>query len=175
MDRFGWIQLGLFLGLLLLLTKPMGLYLYRVLEAEGKTVLDPVLKPLERLFYRLLRIDPNAEQDWKRYTVSLLAFSLVGVVFTYAVLRLQHLSHKGEVVTLDHAHEQNRQVARDAMHPQTRLRQLVGREHIRTRAQRCVCREHARRQSLKQQRVIARDLEMPEATLRMREGERKRA
>ena len=91
MDRFGWIQLGLFLGLLLLLTKPMGLYLYRVLEAEGKTVLDPVLKPLERLFYRLLRIDPKAEQDWKRYTVSLLAFSLVGVVFTYAVLRLQHL------------------------------------------------------------------------------------
>jgi K+-transporting ATPase ATPase A chain len=91
MDRFGWIQLGLFLGILLLVTKPMGLYLYRVLDAEGETFLDPVLKPLELLFYRLLRIDPKAEQDWKRYTVSLLAFSLVGVVFTYAVLRLQHL------------------------------------------------------------------------------------
>src|SRR4030043_216298 len=49
-----------------------------------------VFKP-ERFFYRLLRIDPKAEQDWKRYTVSLLAFSLVGVVFTYAVLRLPHL------------------------------------------------------------------------------------
>ncbi len=91
MDRFGWIQLGLFLGILLLLTKPMGLHLHRALDAEGKTFLDPVLKPLERLIYRILRIDPNAEQDWKRYTVSLLAFSLVGVVFTYAVLRLQHL------------------------------------------------------------------------------------
>src|SRR5512145_2276195 len=91
MDRFGWIQLGLFLGLLLLLTKPTGVYLFRVLDAEGKTFLDPVLKPLERFVYRLLRIDPKAEQDWKRYTLSLLAFSLVGVVFTYAVLRLQHL------------------------------------------------------------------------------------
>jgi K+-transporting ATPase ATPase A chain len=91
MDRFGWIQLGLFLGILLLLTKPMGLHLYRALDAEGKTFLDPVLKPLERFVYRLLRIDPKAEQDWKRYTLSLLAFSLVGVVFTYAVLRLQHL------------------------------------------------------------------------------------
>jgi K+-transporting ATPase ATPase A chain len=91
MDRFGWIQLGLFLGLLLLLTKPMGIYFFRVLNAEGKTFLDPVIKPIERFVYRLLRIDPKAEQDWKRYTVSLLAFSLVGVVFTYAVLRLQHL------------------------------------------------------------------------------------
>jgi K+-transporting ATPase ATPase A chain len=91
MDRFGWIQLGLFLGLLLLLTKPMGIYLFRVLNAEGKTFLDPVLKPLERLFYRILRINPKAEQDWKMYTLSLLAFSLVGVVFTYVVLRLQRL------------------------------------------------------------------------------------
>jgi K+-transporting ATPase ATPase A chain len=91
MDRFGWIQLGIFLGILLLVTKPMGAYLFRVLDAEGKTFLDPVLKPLERFVYRLLRIDPKTEQDWKRYTISLLAFSLVGVVFTYAVLRLQHL------------------------------------------------------------------------------------
>jgi K+-transporting ATPase ATPase A chain len=91
MGRFGWIQLGLFLGILLLLTRPMGLYLYRALNAEGKMFLDPALKPLERFAYRLLRIDPGTEQDWKQYTVSLLAFSLVGVVFTYAVLRLQHL------------------------------------------------------------------------------------
>jgi len=91
MDLYGWIQLVGFLGILLLLTRPMGIHLYRVLDAEGKTFLDPAVKPVERLFYRLLRIDPKAEQDWKRYTVSLLAFSLVGVVFTYAVLRLQHL------------------------------------------------------------------------------------
>jgi K+-transporting ATPase ATPase A chain len=89
MDRFGWIQLGVFLGLLLLLTRPVGIYLHRVLDAEGKTFLDPVLKPVERFFYRLLAVDPKVEQDWKRYTVSLLAVSLVGVAFTYTVLRLQ--------------------------------------------------------------------------------------
>ena len=91
MDLYGWIQLALFLGLLLLVTRPMGIYLYRVLDPEGKTFLDPVLKPVERLFYRLMGVDPGSEQDWKRYAVSLLLFSLVGTVFTYAILRLQHL------------------------------------------------------------------------------------
>jgi len=90
MDLFGWIQLAVFLGLLLLATRPMGVYLYRVLDPEGKTFLDPALKPVERLFYRLMGIDPKVEQDWKRYTVSLLVFSLVGLLFSYAVLRLQH-------------------------------------------------------------------------------------
>lgn len=90
MDRFGWIQLGVFLGILLLVTKPMGLHLVRVLDAGGKTFLDRALKPVERFIYRLLRVDPRAEQDWKRYTVSLLVFSVVGTVFTYAFLRLQH-------------------------------------------------------------------------------------
>ena len=91
MDLHGWMQLGLFLGLLLLVTRPMGVYLYRVLDPQGKTFLEPVLKPVERLFYRLMRVDPTSEQDWKRYAVSLLLFSLVGVLFTYALLRLQHL------------------------------------------------------------------------------------
>lgn len=89
MDFYGWIQLALFLGLLLLVTRPMGVYLYRVLDPQGKTLLDPVLKPVERLLYRLMRVDPKAEQDWKRYALSLLVFSLVGVLFTYAILRLQ--------------------------------------------------------------------------------------
>ncbi len=89
MDISGWTQLALFLGILLLLTKPAGLHLVRVLEADGKTFLDRFLKPVERLFYRVLGVDPFAEQDWKGYTLSLLAFSLVGLLFTYAVLRLQ--------------------------------------------------------------------------------------
>jgi K+-transporting ATPase ATPase A chain len=91
MDIYGWIQLALFISVLLLLTKPVGLYLVRVLEAEGKTFLDPVLKPMERLLYRLLKVNPRKEQGWKRYTLSLLAFSLVGFLFTYAILRLQHV------------------------------------------------------------------------------------
>jgi potassium-transporting ATPase potassium-binding subunit len=91
MDIFGWIQLCLFMGILLLLTKPVGLYLVRVLEIDGKTILDPALKPVERLFYRLCGVDPHKEQSWKQYTRSLLVFSLAGLLFTYAVLRLQHI------------------------------------------------------------------------------------
>jgi K+-transporting ATPase ATPase A chain len=89
MDLYGWLQLGLFFGLLLGLTKPMGLYLFRVLDPAGKTLLDPVMKPLERLIYRLLGIDSAREQNWKQYATSLLMFSLAGVLFTYLILRLQ--------------------------------------------------------------------------------------
>jgi potassium-transporting ATPase potassium-binding subunit len=91
MDYFGWIQLALFVGILLVFTKPMGVYLTKVLDIEGKTFLDPVMRPVERLLYSLLGIDPKKEQDWKQYTFSLIAFSLVGVLFTYSILRLQHL------------------------------------------------------------------------------------
>jgi K+-transporting ATPase ATPase A chain len=87
---YGWIELALFLLVLLLLTKPVGLYLLHVLDAGEKTLLDPVLKPVERRLYRLLGIDPKKEQSWKEYILSLLAFSLVGLLFTYAILRLQH-------------------------------------------------------------------------------------
>ena len=90
MALFGGIQLVLFLGALLLLTKPVGLYLGRVLEPDGKTFLDPVLKPVERGLYRILKVDPAAEQNWKRYTLSLLLFSFVGLLFTFIILRFQH-------------------------------------------------------------------------------------
>jgi len=85
----GWIQLALYVGLLLLITKPLGLYLLQVLDARGRTWLDPVLGPLERLTYRLGGVDPAKEQHWKQYTVSMLIFSLFGALVTYAILRLQ--------------------------------------------------------------------------------------
>jgi len=91
MDLYGWIQLTLYIFVLLLFTKPVGLYLVSVLDAEGKTFLDPALRPVERMLYRLFGLDPKKEQDWKQYTVSMLAFSLTGLLFTYAILRLQHL------------------------------------------------------------------------------------
>jgi K+-transporting ATPase ATPase A chain len=91
MEYFDWIQLVLYIGVLLLLTKPMGIYLSKVLDVEGKTFLDPALRPLERFFYSVLGIEPEKEQDWKQYTFSLIAFSLVGGLFTYAILRLQHI------------------------------------------------------------------------------------
>ena len=85
----GWIQLALYIGLLVLLTKPLGQYLVRVLDPRGKTWLDKVVGPVERLSYRLIGVDPAQEQDWKHYTVAMLLFSAVGVVFTYAILRCQ--------------------------------------------------------------------------------------
>src|SRR5512133_3898719 len=90
-DPYGWMQLGLFVGILALLTKPVGLYLVRVLDPAGRTFLDPAVKPLERLLYRVLSVDPAREQGWRPYCTSLLLFSLTGLLFTYAILRLQHL------------------------------------------------------------------------------------
>ena len=88
---YGWLQLVIFLSLLLLLTKPVGLYLMRVLARDGKTALDFIIKPMEKTFYRVLRIDPDKEQSWRSYSLSVLAFSLIGFVFCYAILRLQHV------------------------------------------------------------------------------------
>lgn len=86
-----WLQLALFIGLLALITKPIGIYLTKVLDPDGKTWLDPVLRPIEKLSYRLMGVDPAKEQGWKSYTIAMLVFSAVGVLFTYAILRLQHL------------------------------------------------------------------------------------
>jgi K+-transporting ATPase ATPase A chain len=91
MNIFGWIQLALFIILLFLLTKPVGIYLTRVLDPEGKTFLDAALRPVEGLFYRFFGLDPKKEQAWQDYALSLVSFSLVGCLFTYAILRLQHL------------------------------------------------------------------------------------
>ncbi|HEY2139531.1 MAG TPA: potassium-transporting ATPase subunit KdpA [Chthoniobacterales bacterium] len=91
MQASGWIQFAIYLVALALITKPMGLYLLRVLDSNGRTWLDPVFRPLERVTYRLMGVDPNKEHDWKQYTLAMLLFSLVGCLFTYAILRLQHL------------------------------------------------------------------------------------
>src|SRR5258708_26292801 len=91
MQTSGWLQLALYVTALAAITKPMGLYLIQVLDTNGKTWFDPVLRPLERLTYRLMGVKPDKEHDWKQYTLAMLLFSLVGCLFTYAILRLQHL------------------------------------------------------------------------------------
>jgi len=91
MQSSGWLQLALFVIALAIITKPMGLYLLQVLDLNGKTWLDPVFRPLERFTYRLMGVDPEKEHDWKQYTLAMLLFSLVGCLFTYAILRLQHI------------------------------------------------------------------------------------
>jgi len=91
MNMYGWLQLTVFIVVLLLLTKPVGIYLTQVLDPEGKTFLDPVLRPVEGLFYRLFGLNTKKEQSWQEYSLSLLIFSLIGLLLTYAILRLQHL------------------------------------------------------------------------------------
>lgn len=84
----GWILILAFTGILLALTKPVGLWLFALYEGR-RTPLHAVLGPVENGFYKLSGIDPNAEQSWRRYAVHMLIFNFVLMMFTYAVLRLQ--------------------------------------------------------------------------------------
>ena len=87
---YGWIQLAAYVVILLVLTKPMGMYLMQVLDVRGKTFLDPFVHPVEMSIYRLFGLNPGKEQTWQEYTLSLLVFSMIGLLMTYAILRLQH-------------------------------------------------------------------------------------
>ena len=88
MTANGILQIALYFVVLLALTKPMGAYMAKVFCGE-RTFLHPVLRPLEVGLYKLCGVDENGEQHWTRYAGSMLAFSLVGIVFTYILLRLQ--------------------------------------------------------------------------------------
>jgi K+-transporting ATPase ATPase A chain len=84
-----WLQFALYVAALLLVTKPLGLHLVQVLDYQGKTWLDRLIRPFERATYRVCGIDPGHEQGWIAYTISLLTFSLVGMLATYFILRFQ--------------------------------------------------------------------------------------
>jgi K+-transporting ATPase ATPase A chain len=86
----GWIQIALFCVAITLLVKPLGGYMTRVFAGE-RTVLSPVLGPVERGFYRLSGVDEHAEQNWVTYAVSMLLFSLAGFLSLYALMRFQAL------------------------------------------------------------------------------------
>ncbi len=90
MQSTGWLQLALYVAALAAITKPMGLYLMQVLDAQGRTWFDPVLRPLERLTHRLMGVRADQEHNWRQYTWAMLLFSLVSCMFTYAILRLQN-------------------------------------------------------------------------------------
>ncbi len=91
MDMYGWLQLAIFTGLIIAAAKPMGIYLSRVLDPDAQTFLDPLISPLERLFYRLFGLAGRQEQTWRSYLFSLLVFSCASMLFSYFILRLQHL------------------------------------------------------------------------------------
>ena len=90
MTAYGYIQIGIFFVVLLLLVKPLGLYMARVYQGES-TFLDRPIRPLERLIYRLLGINPDDEMDWKAYTLALLIFSAICFLVVYLLERLQGL------------------------------------------------------------------------------------
>jgi K+-transporting ATPase ATPase A chain len=83
------IQLLLFVVLLILSAKPLGLYLEKVFDGKP-TFLSPILRPIENIFYRIIGYNPEEDQFWSHYAIHLLVFSGVSCLFTYAVLRLQH-------------------------------------------------------------------------------------
>src|SRR3984885_11183370 len=85
----GWFQIGVFLFVILLITKPLGIFMARVFERE-KTFLDFVFRPVERLLYRVTGVDENAEMRWTEYAGSMLLFSFVTMAVLYLIERMQH-------------------------------------------------------------------------------------
>jgi K+-transporting ATPase ATPase A chain len=88
MSVSSFVQYALFLGLVTALVKPAGAYLARVFDG-GHTSLDRGLKPVERLIYRLMGIDPSVEMSWRRYAGTFILFTAAGTLLLYAILRLQ--------------------------------------------------------------------------------------
>ena len=88
MTTNGVLQILVFFGITVLVTKPLGLFMSRLFQGE-RTFLHPLCRPLEVLVYKLCGVRENDEQRWTQYAASLLSFSLVGFLFTYALMRLQ--------------------------------------------------------------------------------------
>jgi K+-transporting ATPase ATPase A chain len=84
----GWVQILLFLLLILAVTKPLGIFMARVFNRE-RTFLDPVARPVERLLYRVTGVDENHEMRWTEYAVSMLMFSGVSMLLLYLIERVQ--------------------------------------------------------------------------------------
>jgi K+-transporting ATPase ATPase A chain len=90
MSANGWLQFAVFSLILLASVRPVGIYLARVLEGE-RTWLDPVLRPVERLIYKLSGVKSNQEMNWHEYAFAVLGFSAVSLLLTYGLERLQGL------------------------------------------------------------------------------------
>ncbi|WP_129628262.1 potassium-transporting ATPase subunit KdpA [Candidatus Oscillochloris fontis] len=88
MNTQGWLQVSLYLGVLLVLAKPLGWYMARVYAGES-VGLNTLLAPVERSCYRLLGIDEQTEQSWKEYALGLVLFNTVGMLMVYGLQRLQ--------------------------------------------------------------------------------------
>ena len=88
MTANGWLQIVVYLALILAVTKPLGVFMAHVFSRE-KTFLDPALRPMERLIYRLTGVDEDHDIRWTEYAEAMLLFSVVSMLVLYAMLRLQ--------------------------------------------------------------------------------------
>src|SRR5579872_6387285 len=88
MTLLGIAQIVIFFALVIIMTKPVGIFMYRVFEGE-RTFLHPVFRPLERLIYWLGGVQENEEQSWVRYSTSLISLSVFSFLFVYLIQRLQ--------------------------------------------------------------------------------------
>jgi K+-transporting ATPase ATPase A chain len=88
MTTNGILQIVFYLVVLVLAVKPLGAFMARVFQRE-RTFLDPVLGPVERIIYRLAKINPSEEMDWKQNAVAMLLFNITGLFIVYALQRLQ--------------------------------------------------------------------------------------
>jgi K+-transporting ATPase ATPase A chain len=88
MTTNGWMQIGLFLALILAITKPIGVFMARVFGGE-RTFLDPVLRPIERLLYRVTGVDEKHEMRWTEYAFTMLLFSGASMLLLYLMERMQ--------------------------------------------------------------------------------------
>ncbi len=88
MTANGWLQIAVFLALILAVTKPLGVFMTRVINRE-RTFLDPVLRPVERLIYRVTGVEEDREMGWIEYGVSMLLFSAASMLLLYLMQRVQ--------------------------------------------------------------------------------------
>ncbi|MCL5291879.1 MAG: potassium-transporting ATPase subunit KdpA [Actinobacteria bacterium] len=88
MTAIGLFQILLFIAILIIITPFLGSYIAKVFQRE-RTFLDPVMRPVERLIYRLASVDEQREMGWREYTVSAIAIGVLGAVILYVVLRIQ--------------------------------------------------------------------------------------
>jgi K+-transporting ATPase ATPase A chain len=88
MTANGWLQIALFFGAVLLVARPMGVFLYRVYERKS-TWLDRVMRPIEKLIYRVCGLDETKEMRWTEYGAAMLLFSRVSLLLVYLIERVQ--------------------------------------------------------------------------------------
>jgi K+-transporting ATPase ATPase A chain len=86
----GWLQFAIYCLVLLATVRPVGIYMARVFEGE-RTWLDPVLRPIERLIYKLCAVNSDNEMNWREYAYAMLGFAAAGMLLTYGIERLQAL------------------------------------------------------------------------------------